>query len=96
MFCLKFSFNQFIDFVTSNQYDVIFYNTFALLVYLMQWGTKAELTIVLTFMFFTIFSGVNHARSVIQDKNYKWANLNRPFLAVLLTAILWYPVVGSF
>lgn len=71
------------------------YAVLALIVYLFRWGTKAELTIILAFMFFTIFSGVNHARSAIIDKNYRWANLNRPFLAVLLTAVLWYPIIGS-
>lgn len=83
------------NYQTQSAIALLSYAVIALVVYLMQWGTDAELTIVLTFMFFTIFSGVNHARSIIQDKNYKWANLNRPFLAVLLITVLWYPVVGS-
>ncbi|PLX05528.1 MAG: hypothetical protein C0598_14380 [Marinilabiliales bacterium] len=84
------------NYQTQSAIALLSYGVIALVVYFLKWGTNAELTIVLVFMFFTIFSGVNHARSVIQDKNYKWANLNRPFLAVLLTAVLWYPVVGSF
>lgn len=84
------------NYQTQSAIALLSYAVIALLVYFMKWGTNAELAIVLAFMFFTIFSGANHARSIIQDKNYKWANLNRPFLAILLTAVLWYPVVGSF
>ncbi len=42
-----------------------------------------------------VFSAANHTRSIIKDKNYKWANLNRPFLAAMLIAVLWWPVAGS-
>lgn len=83
------------NYQTQSAIALLSYAVIALVVYFMKWGTNAELTIILAFMFFTIFSGVNHARSVIIDKNYKWANLNRPFLAVLLTVVLWYPVMGS-
>jgi hypothetical protein len=71
------------------------YAVLALSVYLLKWGTNAELTIILAFMFFTVFSAVNHSRSAIVDKNYKWANLNRPFLAIILILVLWWPVMGS-
>lgn len=70
------------------------YGVMAVLVYFLNWGMFAELTIVLTFMFFMFFSAFNHGREVIVHKNYKWANLNRPFLTVLLIAALWYPVVN--
>lgn len=70
------------------------YGVISLVVYFMNWGTNAELTIVFTFLFFMIFAAVNHTRSIIVDKNYKWANLNRPFLSALLIAVLWWPVMG--
>ncbi len=71
------------------------YGIMALLVYFLEWGLHAELTIVLTFMFFMVFSAFNHGREAVIHKNYKWANLNRPFLTLLLIASLWYPVYNS-
>lgn len=70
------------------------YGIIALLVYFLDWGTHAELTIVLTFMFFMIFSASNHAYQAIAKKNHHWQNMNRPFLTALLIAALWYPVVN--
>ena len=67
----------------------------ALIVYLANWGTKAELTIMLTFMFFMILSAINHGYQAIVHHNYRWANINRPFLTAVLIASLWYPVVYS-
>ncbi|NOY50806.1 MAG: hypothetical protein GXO88_09635 [Chlorobi bacterium] len=72
------------------------YAAVALLVFLLKWGTSAELTIVVAFLFFMLFSAANHTRSIIVDKNYKWANLNRPFLSAMLIAVFWWPVVASF
>jgi hypothetical protein len=71
------------------------YAIISFVVYYFGWGTNAELTIVLAFLFFMVFSAMNHTRSIIIDKNYKWANLNRPFLAIMLIAVMWWPLMGS-
>lgn len=83
------------NYQTQSAIALLSYAAIALLVYFLKLGTHAELTIVFTFLFFMIFSAANHARSIIVDKNYKWANLNQPFLSAMLIAVLWWPVVGS-
>lgn len=88
-------FEQGSNYQTQSAIALLSYGVISLVVYFMNWGTNAELTIVFTFLFFMIFSAVNHARSIIVDKNYKWANLNRPFLSALMIAVLWWPVMGS-
>lgn len=64
----------------------------ALLVYFLHYGIKAELTILFTFLFFFVFSGINHAREAIIKKNYQWQNINRPFISLLMIAGFAYPV----
>jgi len=71
------------------------YAAIALLVYFLNWGIRAELTILFTFMFFLFFSSLNHAWDAIVRKNYKWANINRPFLTLLLIVGLFYPVMEA-
>jgi hypothetical protein len=65
----------------------------AVIVYFCNWGIKAELAIFFTFIFFFFFSGINHAYDAIVRKNYKWQNINRPFITLLLIAGMIYPVV---
>ena len=65
----------------------------SLLVYFANWGIWAELTVLFIFMFFFTFSAVNHAIEAIRHKNYKWQNINRPFLLILLIAGFVYPVI---
>jgi hypothetical protein len=43
--------------------------------------------------FFFSFSGLNHAVDVLLYKNYKWQNINRPFITLLLIAGMIYPVM---
>ena len=69
------------------------YAFIAILVYFLNWGIRAELTILFTFFFFLIFSGLNHAIDAIQRRNYKWQNINRPFITLLLLAGMAYPVM---
>jgi len=69
------------------------YAVIAILVYFFRWSIKAELTIFLAFIFFFFFSGLNHAVDAIKRKNYKWQNINRPFILMLLVAGMIYPVV---
>jgi len=74
---------------------LISYAVIALMVFLAGWGIKAELTILFCFLFFIIFSGINHAVDAVRRKNYKWQNINRPFIALLLVAGLIYPVLQA-
>jgi hypothetical protein len=69
------------------------YAVIAVIVYFTNWGIKAELTILFTFIFFLVFSALNHAIGAIKYKNYKWQNVNRPFITLLLIAGMIYPVI---
>jgi Family of unknown function (DUF6790) len=71
------------------------YAVIALLVYFANWGIKAELTILFTFIFFFFFSAINHGMEAVKKKNYKWQNINRPFITLLLIAGLIYPVIKA-
>lgn len=68
------------------------YAVVAVLVYFRAWGIHAELTILFAFLFFFLFSGLNHAIDAVRNKNYKWQNINRPFITLLMIAGLFYPV----
>ncbi len=69
------------------------YAVVAIVIYIYDWGIKAELTIFFAFIFFFFFSGVNHGVDAIKRKNYKWQNINRPFIVLLLIAGMIYPVI---
>ena len=69
------------------------YPAVAVVVCMLNWGIKAELTIFFAFIFFFFFSAVNHTVDAIRRKNYKWQNINRPFLTLLIIAGLIYPVI---
>jgi hypothetical protein len=69
------------------------YAVVAIMVYLCDWGIKAELTIFFAFIFFLVGAAVNHAMEAIQKKNYKWQNINRPFITFMLVAGMLYPVI---
>ena len=71
------------------------YAVVAILVYISSWGIKAELTILFAFIFFLFLSGINHGVDAIRRKNYKWQNINRPFITLLLIAGLIYPVINA-
>lgn len=68
------------------------YAVISIFVYLSNWGLKAELTILFTFIFFFFFSALNHGIDAIRRRNYKWQNVNRPFITLLLIAGMIYPV----
>jgi len=68
----------------------------ALLVWLMNWGIQAELTILFVFFSFFTLSAVNHALDAIRHKNHKWQNINRPFILLLMIAGFVYPVIMLF
>ncbi len=65
----------------------------AILVYIMNWGVHADLTISFVFLLFLFLSSINHAWQAIEHKNYKWNNLIRPFQTILLIAIYIYPII---
>jgi len=71
------------------------YAAAAIIVYVSNWGIKAELTILFACIFFFFFSGINHGVDAVRRKNYKWQNINRPFLTFLLIAGLIYPVIKA-
>jgi len=71
------------------------YAVIALIVYFANWGIKAELTILFVFIFFFFFSSINHGLEAVKMKNYKWQNINRPFITLLLIAGLIYPVIKA-
>lgn len=68
----------------------------ACLVCFSGWGIKAELAILFVFFFFFTLSAVNHGLEAIRHKNYKWQNINRPFILILLLAGFAYPVFMLF
>lgn len=65
----------------------------SILIYFLNWGIKSELTILFAFLIFFSFSAANHAYDAIKRKNYKWQNMNRPFITLLLLAGFYYPVI---
>jgi hypothetical protein len=65
----------------------------AVIVYFADWGIKAELTILFVFFFFFMLSAGNHAIEAIRHKNYKWQNINRPLILLMLLAGFVYPVL---
>jgi hypothetical protein len=71
------------------------YATVASIVYIVNWGIKAELTILFAFIFFFFCSSINHGVDAIRRKNYKWQNINRPFITLLLIIGLIYPVTKA-
>jgi len=73
-------------------FALLSYTVTALLVYYTDWGVKAELTILFTFLLFFFLSGINHGIDAIRRRNYAWQNINRPFITLLLIAGFVYPV----
>lgn len=71
------------------------YAVISILVYFLNWGIRAELTILFTFIFFFFFSGINHAVDAVMRRNYRWQNVNRPVITLLLIAGMMYPVLKA-
>lgn len=68
----------------------------ALFAYFANWGIKSELTILFVFLFFFTLSAANHSIEAIRHKNFRWQNINRPFILLLLIAGFIYPVYMFF
>jgi hypothetical protein len=77
-------------------FALLSYATGALLVYCAGWGIQSELVMLFVFFFFFTLSAINHAMEAIRHKNYKWQNINRPFILLLLIAGFVYPVYMLF
>jgi hypothetical protein len=71
------------------------YAATVIIVYVCDFGIKAELAILFAFIFFLFFSGINHGVDAIRRKNYKWQNINRPVITLLLIIGLIYPVIKA-
>lgn len=67
----------------------------ALMVFVLNWGKYADATILSVYLFFQFFSGINHARTVITDKNYSRTNIIRPFMTLILLAALIPHIVSA-
>jgi hypothetical protein len=67
----------------------------AVLVLVLKWGWEADATIVIAMLLFLLFSGFNHLRTAIKEKNLKPLNLMRPVISILLTAILLPYLISS-
>ncbi|WP_051305791.1 DUF6790 family protein [Desulfogranum mediterraneum] len=55
-------------------------------VYLFNWGSTAELTILTTLLLFLFLSGCNHAWSFLREGNLAGKNMARPLLTLVLIA----------
>lgn len=60
----------------------------AWIVFLLNWGTHAEATIVVAMLSFFSFSAVNHLMTALTLGNLRPVNLTRPLLALLLVVLM--------
>lgn len=60
----------------------------AVLVYVLDWGRYADAAIVTVMLMFFTLSAANHTAAIITQRNFKPLNLLRPFLTLLLIALL--------
>lgn len=65
----------------------------SIMVWWLDWGIRAELTIFTVFILFFTLSAVNHGWQAVKHHNYKFANINRPFLVLLLMSGFIYPII---
>lgn len=63
--------------------------TVSLIVFVLNWGTRAETAICLVLLVFLTLSSVNHAYSGLRDGNRSWRGLTRPLgTLILLIAVI--------
>jgi len=67
----------------------------ALLVLILEWGRYADATVVTVMLLFFILSAANHTATAIREHNMKPVNLMRPFMVVLLLALLLLPMINA-
>jgi len=66
-----------------------------LLVYVLDWGRYADVTIVTVMLMFFTFSAANHVATAIMERNMKPVNLLRPAMALLLIGFLLPPMIKA-
>jgi len=59
-----------------------------LIVFAMNWGRFADVTIVIVMLLFFIFSSINHVIIAVKEKDFKPVNLMRPVMALVLAGML--------
>ena len=60
----------------------------ALLVFLLGWGTYAEVTIMSVLLIFLFLSACNHAWSAIREGNLNLRNVLRPIMTVVIIIVI--------
>lgn len=68
----------------------------AVIVNILEWGIESEISVLFVFLFFFIGSAINHAVDAIKYKNFKWQNVNRPFIMAFLSLSFLYPLIAYF
>lgn len=68
----------------------------AVIVNILEWGIESEISVLFVFLFFFIGSAINHAVDAIKNKNFKWQNVNRPFIMAFLSLSFLYPLIAYF
>lgn len=59
-----------------------------LFVYCVGWNLQAKAALLIVLLLFLFFSGINHAYSAIKEHNKSLKNLLRPFMTLLLLAVV--------
>ncbi len=67
----------------------------ALMVFFLNWGKYADATVLSVYLIFQVLSGINHARTVITEKNYTRTNMMRPIMSLMLLAALVPHIVSA-
>ena len=60
----------------------------AAMVFVLDWGKYADATVLSVYLAFQLFSGINHGRTIITEKNCFKTNMLRPVLSFVLLAAL--------
>lgn len=67
----------------------------ALLVFVLDWGRYADVTVVSVMLIFFALSAINHTATAIREQNFKPVNLMRPVMVLLLMGVLLPPMVKA-
>jgi hypothetical protein len=67
----------------------------AFLVFIMNWGKYADITIVISMLLFFTFSATNHTITAIKSHNLKSVNLMRPIWTIVLLCFLIPPMINA-
>lgn len=59
-----------------------------LLIYILDWGLQAKVSLLIVLLVFLSFSSINHAYSALREHNTSLRNFFRPILTLLLLAMV--------